>query len=71
MPPWVYFDKRRGKFQTSIRVFGKKKFLGCFYDSWVAHTTAADFAIENGLIGAEEYALLITEWKESRGGKNG
>lgn len=71
LPPWVYTLKENGKFYARIRVLGKQKFLGDFYDPCEAHTTAADFAIKNNLISAEEYALLITEWKEFRGGKNG
>lgn len=70
-PPWVYLDKRNNKFYSRIRVLKKRKNFGYFDDSWKAHTTAADFAIKNGLISAEEYELLITEWKEFRGGKNG
>lgn len=71
LPPWVFLFKSTGKFAASIRVLGKKKHLGYFNDSWEAHIRVVDFAIENGLICAEEYALLITEWKEFRGGKNG
>lgn len=71
LPPWVYLDKRNNKFYSRIRVLKKRKNLGYFHDSWKAHTTAANFAIENGLISAEEYELLIREWKEFRGGKNG
>ncbi len=71
LPPWVHLEKRRGKFRGQISFLGKIKFLGYFYDPWKAHTTAANFAIENGLIGADEYALLITEWKKFRRGKNG
>lgn len=71
LPPWVSFNREKGKFETKIYVLGKKKSLGYFYDSWQAHLTGANFAIKNNLISAEEYALLITEWKEFRGGKNG
>lgn len=71
LPPWVCFNIKTRKFLSRIKVFGKSKHLGYFDESWKAHVTVADFAIENGLISAEEYELLITEWKEFRGGKNG
>lgn len=71
LPPWVCFYKRNGNFRARIKILEKRKDLGDFDNPWQAHLTVADFAIENGLISAEEYALLITEWKEFRGGKNG
>ena len=71
-PPWVCFHKARNKFQAQIQVNGKGKHLGYFDDPWKAHVVAADYAIENGLIDPAEYAMLIAEWHEFRGGaKNG
>lgn len=71
LPPYVCLHRPGGKFQARISVLGKQKSLGRFDDPWEAHTVVADFAIKNGLMSADEYALLITEWKEFRGGKNG
>ena len=71
LPPWVYLNSERGKFVSRVHILGKSKFIGGFDDPWEAHTVAADFAIKNGLISSDEYALLNNEWKEFRGGKNG
>jgi len=71
LPPWVYWENRSRKFVARIMVLEKRKTLGFFNDSWKAHTKVADFAIKNNLISKEEYELLINEWKEFRGGKNG
>lgn len=71
LPPWVYFHKGKQNFRARIKFLGKRKHLGSFNNAWQAHLTVADFAIKNGLISADEYALLISEWKEFRGGKNG
>ena len=68
LPPWVSSDKAGIKFKAGITVDGKAKHLGYFEDPWKAHATAADFAINNGLIDPAEYAMLITEWHEFRGG---
>ena len=58
------------KYISGIRVNGKLKHLGCFTNPLQGHTKAADFAIENGLISADEYAMLMSEWNESQGGLN-
>ena len=72
LPPWVHFHKPTNKFQAGIKVDGKTKYLGLFGDAWQAHATAADYAISNRLIDPAEYAMLIAEWHEFRGGaKNG
>jgi hypothetical protein len=69
-PPWVCFHKASNKFQARIEIDGKIKYLGIFDDPWRAHVVAADYAIENGLIPGAEYAMLIAEWHEFRGGAN-
>tara|TARA_R110000803_G_scaffold39298_1_gene84746 strand:+ start:185 stop:790 length:606 start_codon:yes stop_codon:yes gene_type:complete len=69
LPPWVYWRKNLNKYSSRIVVKGKLKYLGHFTIPWQGHTKAADFAIKNGLISADEYALLIAEWKESQGGQ--
>ncbi|MDC3267889.1 HNH endonuclease [bacterium] len=72
LPPWVDLRKDSGKFRSQITVNGKLKHLGHFEDAWQAHVAAADYAISNGLIDPAEYAMLISEWHEFRGGaKNG
>ncbi len=70
LPPWVYLNKARNKFQARAKVDGKSKTIGYFDDPWKGHVTAADFAIENELIDPAEYAMLIAEWHEFRGGAN-
>jgi hypothetical protein len=64
----VWLHKGVNKFQAGIRADGKSKHLGLFDDPWKAHVVAADFAISNGLIPGEEYAMLIVEWNQFRGG---
>ncbi len=72
LPPWVHFYKPLSKFRSKVEVNRKTIHLGYFDDAWKAHVTAADYAIENGLIPEAEYAILIAEWHEFRGGaKNG
>lgn len=71
LPPWVTFHKASNKFRAQLKINGKQKHLGLFNDFWQAHVKAANFAVKNKLISGKEYKLLITEWKEFRGGKNG
>tara|TARA_R110002167_G_scaffold275381_1_gene481415 strand:- start:90 stop:671 length:582 start_codon:yes stop_codon:yes gene_type:complete len=69
-PPWVYWSKDIKKYRSCIKVNGKDKHIGYFTNPWQGHTKAADFAIKNGLISFDEYAMLIAEWNESKGGVN-
>ena len=69
-PPWVFWREDLNKYISGIRVNGKLKHLGCFTNPLQGHTKAADFAIKNGLIPADEYAMLMSEWNESQGGLN-
>jgi hypothetical protein len=68
-PPWVYWRKEKKKYRSCIKVNGKDKHIGYFTNPWQGHMKAADFAIKNGLISADEYALLVDEWKQSQGGQ--
>ena len=72
LPPWVAFYKPLSKFRSKVEVNRKTVHFGYFDDPWKGHVAAADYAILNGLIPGEEYAMLIAEWHEFRGGaKNG